>query len=96
LGAWTAASDTTAPSFGGVGKPGVGAASTAAFSGLGLLAMEVVAKPRAGLPAGFFFFAMVDKAYSSDFWRMRSSEMSETGRNSGGLPYGVNRSLILY
>ena len=36
------------------------AASTADFSTFGLLATEVVAKPRAGLPAGFFFLAIVD------------------------------------
>jgi hypothetical protein len=30
------------------------------FSGFGLLATDVVAKPRAGFPAGFFFLAMVE------------------------------------
>jgi hypothetical protein len=30
---------------------------------LGLLAMDVVAKPRAGLPAGFFFLAMFQRLW---------------------------------
>jgi hypothetical protein len=38
-----------------------GFAGSSTVSGLGFEAMEVVAKPLAGLAAGFFFFAMVTK-----------------------------------